>query len=74
MNKGEQLKPSFTLDASGIEKLIPCKIVDVEGDLVYVRTSFDLLYPVHKDKIVDQVKFEEDVETNYRSKTWIHVK
>ena len=74
MNVGEQLKPSFTLDASGIEKLIPYNIVDVDGDLIYIRTGFSILYPVHRDKIVDQQKFEEDVETNYRSKTWIHIK
>ena len=72
MKKGDKLIPSFTLDASGIEKKHPCTIEDIDGDLHYVRTGFNLLYPVHKDKIVDQAKFDEDSLMNYRSKSWVH--
>jgi hypothetical protein len=73
MKKGDKLIPSFTLDASGIEKQLACVIEDIDGDLHYVRTEFNILYPVHINKIVDQEKFDEDSLMNYRSKTWVHI-
>ena len=73
MKKGDKLIPSFTLDSSGIEKQHACVIEDIDGDLQYVRTAFNILYPVHKNKIVDQATFDEESSMNYRSKTWVHV-
>ncbi|MBT7609681.1 MAG: hypothetical protein HN576_07985 [Bacteriovoracaceae bacterium] len=73
MIKGDKLIPSFTLDASGIEKKHPCIIEDIDGDLHYVRTGFNILYPVHINKIVDQAKFDQDAVSNYKSKTWVHI-
>ena len=73
MNIGDQLKPSFTLDASGIEKLNAYPIEEVSEDKVYIRTGFNILYPVHMNKIVEQDVFDADVEDNYKSKTWIHI-
>jgi hypothetical protein len=73
MKKDDKLVPSFTLDASGIEKQSPCIIEDIDGQLHYVRTQFNILYPVHTDKIVNQEKFNEDALLNYRSKTWVHL-
>lgn len=72
MQVGEFLRPSFALDQAGIEKEVKYPIMELDEDYVFVKTGFNIRFPVHKSKIVDQEKFVEEVKTNVRSKTWIH--
>ncbi len=73
MKIGDKLIPSFNLDSSGIEKQNSCIIVEIDEDLHYVRTNFNLLFPIHTKNIVSQNEVDEDTLTNYKSKVWIHV-
>ena len=74
MNVGDFVRPSFALDSAGIEKLKRYAIEEVTDQYVYVRTGFSLLFPISKNKVVGEDKFMEDVEENYRSRTWLHTK
>lgn len=74
MDVGEFLKPSFALDQAGLDKEVKYPIVEIEGDYVFIKTGFNLRFPVHRSKIVDIEKFEHDAAKNYRSKTWVHTK
>jgi hypothetical protein len=72
LNVGDFLRPSFALDSAGIEKMKRYPIEEISESYIYVRTGFSLLFPIAKTKIVEEERFMEDVEENYRSRTWLH--